>query len=169
MSLFDSRLTASRNSAGQELWLPISQKRQQPYIQFGGSGRCILLRRKRGCSEGERRQTRLHSQSLDQKPRTQTPAEKALVPQRPEVAHRMRGTHQRGQTAQWPRPLPLRGLRRNEPLGRVHNFAIAIDDLKQNGRRSSVWATFFRRSQSRSEAHCRLCGRSVETQCVEDP
>jgi hypothetical protein len=143
MSLFDSRLTASRNSAGQELWLPISQKRQQPYIQFGGSGRCILLRRKRGCSEGERRQTRLHSQSLDQKPRTQTPAEKALVPQRPEVTHRMRETHQRGQTAQWPRPLPLRGLRRNEPLGRVHNFAIAIDDLEQNGRRSSVWATFF--------------------------
>jgi hypothetical protein len=30
-----------------------------------------------------------------------------LVPQRPEVAHRMRGSHQRGQAATRPRPLPL--------------------------------------------------------------
>jgi transposase, IS5 family len=41
-----------------------------------------------------------------------------LVPQRAEMAHRIRGTHQRRQTTTWPRPLPLRGLRRNEPLGR---------------------------------------------------
>lgn len=51
------------------------------------------------------------------KPRTQTRAEKRWFPQRPKVAHRIRGTHQRGQTRQ--RPVPLRGLRRNEPLGRA--------------------------------------------------
>jgi len=38
-------------------------------------------------------------QSLDQKPRAQARAEEALVPQRPEMADRMRGTHQRGQAA----------------------------------------------------------------------
>jgi hypothetical protein len=38
-----------------------------------------------------------------------TRAEKALVPQRPEMAHRVRGPYQRGQTATWPRSLPLQG------------------------------------------------------------
>ena len=44
---------------------------------------------------------------------------KALVPQRPEMAHRMRGPHQRGQAATRARPLPLQGRRRNEALGRA--------------------------------------------------
>ena len=69
------------------------------HAAFGGGGRRILLRQERGGREGKGRQARLHSQPLDQKPRTQTRAEKALVPQRPEMAHRMRGTHQRGQAA----------------------------------------------------------------------
>jgi hypothetical protein len=42
---------------------------------------------------GGKMQRRLHSQSLDQESRTQTRAEEALVPQWPEMAHRMRGTH----------------------------------------------------------------------------
>jgi hypothetical protein len=87
--------------------------------EFGGGGRRILLRQERGRREGEGRQARLHSQSFDQKPRTQTRAEKALAPQRPEVAHWMRGTHQRGQATKRPHSLPLQGLRRNEPLGRA--------------------------------------------------
>jgi len=43
---------------------------------------------------------------------TATPAraEEALVPQRPEGAHRMRGTHQRGQAPTRPRPMPLQGF-----------------------------------------------------------
>jgi hypothetical protein len=57
-----------------------------------------------GRREGERRQARLHSQSFDQEPRAQARAEKALVPQRPEMAHRLRGTHQRHKTATWPAP-----------------------------------------------------------------
>ena len=55
--------------------------------------------RERGGGESHGRQTCLHSQSLEQEPRTQTRAEETLVPQRPEMAHRMRRTHQRGQAA----------------------------------------------------------------------
>jgi IS5 family transposase len=61
----------------------------------------------------------LLGQSLDQKPRAETRAEEALVPQRPEMAYRMRGTHQCHQAAARPRPLPLQGLHRNEPMGRA--------------------------------------------------
>jgi len=42
-------------------------------------------------------QARLRPQSLHEEPRAQTRAEEALVPQRPEMAYRMRGSHQRGQ------------------------------------------------------------------------
>jgi hypothetical protein len=45
--------------------------------------------------------------NLHQKPRAQARTEEALVPQRPEMAHRMRGTHQRDQTATQAQPLPL--------------------------------------------------------------
>jgi hypothetical protein len=38
----------------------------------------------------------------------QTQTEEALVPQRPKMADRMRGTHQRRQTATWAQPLPLK-------------------------------------------------------------
>src|SRR6267378_3108550 len=62
----------------------------------GGSGRRILLRQERGSGESPGRQARLHSQPLDQESRTQTRAEEALVPQWPEMANGMRGTHQRG-------------------------------------------------------------------------
>ena len=73
-----------------------------------GRGRCrILLRQERGGGEGKGRQARLYSQSLHQKPRAQTRTEEALVPQRPEMADRMRGTHQRDQTATRAQPLPL--------------------------------------------------------------
>ena len=74
--------------------------------------------KKRGGSETEGRQARLHSQSLDQKFRAQTRAEEALVPQRPEMAHRVRGTHQRRQATTRPQSLPIQGRRRNEALGR---------------------------------------------------
>src|SRR5258708_4292986 len=82
-----------------------------------GGGRRILLHQERGGSESEGRQTRLHSQSLDQKCRTQTRAEEALVPQRPEMADRMRGPHQRGQATAWAQSLPVQGRDRNETLG----------------------------------------------------
>ena len=62
--------------------------------------------------------TRLHSQSLDQKLRAQTRAEKAMVPPGPEMAHRLRGPHQRGQTPTWPQPLPIQRRRRDEAMGR---------------------------------------------------
>src|SRR5258708_25806915 len=45
--------------------------------------------------------------------RSQTRAEEALVPQRTEMADRMRGTHQRGQAAARARSLPLQ--RRSSP------------------------------------------------------
>ena len=57
-------------------------------------------------------------QSLDQEPRAQTRAEETLVPQRPEMAHRMRGSHQRGQAATRSRSQPLQGRCRNAALGR---------------------------------------------------
>ena len=79
----------------------------------------VLLRQERGGGESEGRQTRLHSQSLHQKRRAQARAEEALVPQRPEMAHRMRGAHQRGQAAARARSLPLQGQHRNEALGRA--------------------------------------------------
>src|SRR6516164_5953580 len=76
--------------------------------ELPGRGRCrILLRQERDGGEGKGRQARLHSQSLHQKPRAQTRTEEALVPQRPEMADRMRGTHQRDQTATWAQLLPL--------------------------------------------------------------
>ncbi len=84
--------------------------------------RCrILLRQERGSSESPRRQARLHSQPFDQEPRAQTRAEEALVPQRTEMADRMRGTHQRGQAATRARSLPLQRQCRNEALGRARH------------------------------------------------
>jgi hypothetical protein len=41
------------------------------------------------------------------KRRSQARAEDAMVPQRPAMAHRMRGTHQRQQAPPWSEPLPL--------------------------------------------------------------
>jgi hypothetical protein len=79
--------------------------------------RSFLLRQKRGRRESQRRQTRVHSKSLNQEPRTQTRAEEALVPQRPEMAHRLRGAHQRRQAAAWSQPLPISGRRRHENAG----------------------------------------------------
>jgi hypothetical protein len=43
----------------------------------------------RGRRQSERRQTCLHPRSLDQDSGTQARAEKALVPRRPQMAHRM--------------------------------------------------------------------------------
>jgi IS5 family transposase len=57
--------------------------------RLGGRGRRILLSKERGGGESQGRQTGLHSQSLDQKSRAQTRAEKALVPPGPEMAHRL--------------------------------------------------------------------------------
>jgi hypothetical protein len=45
-----------------------------------------------------RGQTSLHLQSYHQERRAQSPAKEALVPERPEMAHRLRGAHQRHQT-----------------------------------------------------------------------
>jgi hypothetical protein len=72
-----------------------------------GGGCCVLFPQERGGCESEGRQTPLHPQPLDQKRRTQTRAEKALAPRRPEVAHRIRGPHQRGQTT----TRPLQGIK----------------------------------------------------------
>jgi len=74
-----------------------------------------------GSSESPRRQARLHSQPFDQEPRAQTRAEEALVPQRTEMADRMRGTHQRGQAATRARSLPLQRQCRNEASGRARH------------------------------------------------
>ena len=97
----------------------------------GGGGRRILLRQERGGGESKGRQTRLHSQSLDQEPRAQTRAEEALVPQRPEMAHRMRGAHQRGQAATRPRPLPLQG---HDGMKRWVGLGVIADNLINIGR-----------------------------------
>ena len=75
--------------------------------------------RNEACGEGERRQTRLHPQALHQERRPQARAEEAVVPQRPEMADRMRGTHQRGQTAARARSLPLQRQHRDEAVGRA--------------------------------------------------
>src|SRR5262249_36803673 len=83
----------------------------------GRGGRRLLFRQERRGGEGDGRQARVHSQSLQQKPRAQTRAEEALVPQWAKMADRMRGVHQRGQAATRSRSLPLQRLRRNEPLG----------------------------------------------------
>jgi hypothetical protein len=55
-----------------------------------------------------------------------TRAEEALVPQRSEMAHRMRGTHQRGQAATRSRTLPVQDRVWNAALGR------AWRDLRQS-------------------------------------
>ena len=78
----------------------------------------ILLRQKRVAAKAKGVEARLHSQSLDQERGTQTRAEEALVPQRPEMADRMRGSHQRDQAATRAQPLPLQGRCRNAALGR---------------------------------------------------
>ena len=95
------------------------QARLGSHAAPGGGRRRILLRQERGSRESKGRQARLHSQSLHQKPRAQTRTEEALVPQRPEMADRMRGTHQRRQAATRAQPLPLQGRCRNEALGRA--------------------------------------------------
>src|SRR5439155_3987204 len=83
---------------------------------------------------------RLHSQSLDQEPRAQTRAEEALaldtqptqlVPGGPEMAHRLRGPHQRGQTPTWPQPLPLHGLNRCRYKGANHLLAMLASMFKK--------------------------------------
>ena len=80
----------------------------------GGGGRRILFRQQRGGGESARRQAGLHSQSLDQQPGAQTRTEEALVPQRPEIAHRMRGPHQRRQTpSETPRSIALTIMKRS--------------------------------------------------------
>src|SRR5262245_32489535 len=84
---------------------------------LGRGGRRLLFRQERRGGKGDGRQARVHSQSLQQKPRAQTRAEEALVPQWAKMADRMRGAHQRGQAATRSRSLPLQRLRRNEPLG----------------------------------------------------
>src|SRR5207245_1879564 len=83
----------------------------------GRGGRRLLFRQERRGGKGDGGQARVHSQSLQQKPRAQTRAEEALVPQWAKMADRMRGAHQRGQAATRSRSLPLQRLRRNEPLG----------------------------------------------------
>jgi hypothetical protein len=47
-----------------------------------------------------------------------TRAKEALVPQRPEMADRLRGSHQRGQTTAWTGSQPVQGGYRNQALGR---------------------------------------------------
>ena len=73
-------------------------------------GRCrcrLLLRQERSRSESQGCETCLHSQSLFQERRSEARAEEAMVPQRPAVAHRVRGTHQRQQAPPRSEPLPL--------------------------------------------------------------
>ena len=84
----------------------------------GGGGCRLLLGQERGGRQSQGRQARLHPQSLHQEPRAQTRAEEALVPQRPEMAHRMRGSHQRGQATARTQSQPIQGRCRNEALGR---------------------------------------------------
>ena len=74
--------------------------RPQPQREAAHAGRGPL-----GQSQGC--QTRLHPQPLDQERRAQTRAEEALVPKRSEMAHRVRGTHQRRKAPARSRPLPL--------------------------------------------------------------
>ena len=58
------------------------------------------------------RQARLHPQSLHQEPGAQTRAKEALVPQRPEMADRLRGSHQRGQATARTESQPIQELPR---------------------------------------------------------
>ena len=90
----------------------------RPHAAPGGGRRRLLLREEREGGESQGRQARVHSQPLDQKSRAQARAKEALVPQRPEMAHRMRGPHQRDQAPARPQPLPLQGRGRNEAMGR---------------------------------------------------
>ena len=78
-----------------------------PHPGTGGRRRRLLLRQKRGRCQSQGCQTRLHPQPLDQERRAQTRAEEALVPKRSEMAHRVRGTHQRRKAPARSRPLPL--------------------------------------------------------------
>jgi len=54
-----------------------------------------------------------------------------LVPHRPEMAHRIGGTHQRRKTATWPPPLPLQRLSRN---ARWVGLGVIADNLVNIGR-----------------------------------
>jgi len=58
-------------------------------------------------------------------------AEEALVPQRPEMAHWVRGSHQRGQAPAWSQPLPLSRRERHEALGRSRHHRSQPDQQEQ--------------------------------------
>jgi len=93
----------------------------------GGGGCRLLLGQERGGRESQGCQARLHPQPLHQKPRAQTRTKEALVSQRPEMANRLRGSHQRGQTTAWTQPQPVQGGCRNQALGRPRG------DCRQSG------------------------------------
>ena len=69
------------------------QARLGTHAAPGGGRRRFLLRQERDRRESEGRQTRLRSQSLHEELGAQTRAEETLVPQRPKVADRVRGTY----------------------------------------------------------------------------
>jgi hypothetical protein len=71
---------------------------------YTGKTAAFYSRKNEAAAKKARRQARLHPQSLDQKRHAQTLAKETLVSQRPEMAHRMRGTHQRRQTPARPQP-----------------------------------------------------------------
>src|SRR5450631_4136294 len=79
---------------------------QQGYLQRG------LRPRPRG-------QTGLDPQPLHQERRTQKAREAAMVPQRPEVAHRSRGTHQPSEEATRSESMSLQRPVRGQALGRT--------------------------------------------------
>ena len=71
---------------GRAMWTCCSRAidvhpRRGPRTPSGRRGCGLLLRRERSRGESQRRETCLHSESLDQEPRPQTRAEETLVPQ----------------------------------------------------------------------------------------
>ena len=77
-------------------------------------GHQALQKAKRQQTTG--REASVCSKPFHQKRETQEGAEDALVQRRSEVADRLRGTHQRSQTAAWVEPVPLQRYPRNETL-----------------------------------------------------
>ena len=85
-----------------------------------GGRRCgILLSQERIRRARERRQTRVHPESLHQKRRAEARAKEALVQARPEMADRLRGPHQRVEATTRPSTMHLPRRCRHEAVGRT--------------------------------------------------
>ena len=92
------RIAGNRQNRSPRVWRTVRSSSEPRTTQRSSPSACLRPRR-------SARSTTTWLRVLG----PQTRAEKALVPQRPEMANRMRGPHQRDQTPARPQPQPIQG------------------------------------------------------------